>query len=450
MTKHNFLRMKLLLNLLVICSGIGGILYGYDIGVISGALVFMRNTISMTDSQVGLLVGSVLGGSLVGAIIAGVLADHFGRRRMLVMACLVFFSGITIIMFANTYEYLLIARLLLGVGVGIISVAIPLYIAEIAPASIRGKSVAVFQLFLTLGILSAYGIDLIFANSGDWRFMFTIILLPALILFIGMLCLPESPRWLMAKGKHDLAVQVLRRIRAPYFVVKEAQEINLSLQEKEGSWRDLFSRDLAKPLFVSLSVAVFNQLTGISVFLQYAPTMLQQAGFSSSTVSMLGTVGIGVVNFLTTLLALSLIDRVGRKNLLVFGTIGIVCSEAFLGFLTKLHLSMHLQASLSLYGFFVFIFSFAIGPGVVVWLAISELYPTKVRGKGMAVCLFINSLVASILSTFFLDLINFIGSGYTYLLFSGFTLCYFMIAYFLLPETKKQSLESIQSHFAKI
>lgn len=438
------LRIKFLVLLLITCSGLGGILYGYDIGVISGALLFIKHSIPMTDTQMGLIVGAVLAGGLVGTLATGILADRFGRRRMIIAACLIFFVGVFIILNTHTYSALLIARLLLGIGVGVVSVAIPLYIAEIAPAKIRGKSVTVFQLFLTFGILLAYVIDWVFADSGNWRGMFAIILIPTTILFISMFCLPESPRWLIAQNKTKAAFKILRKIRAPEMIEQEAAEMTESLKEEVGGWRELFSRSLIWPLFISLSVAICNQLTGINVFLQYAPTMLHQAGFNSSSIAMLGTVGIGLVNFLATLLALAWIDRFGRKRLLVLGTAGIIIAELFLGIVMSLHFNHQLQALLSLFGFLLFIFSFAIGPGVVVWLAISELYPTKVRGKGVALCLFINTLVASVLSTVFLDLVRAISLGYTYWLFALFTVYYFIVARFMLPETKQETLEAIQ------
>jgi sugar porter (SP) family MFS transporter len=329
------------------------------------------------------------------------------------------------------------------------SVAIPLYISEIAPPEIRGKGVTVFQLFLTLGILAAYIIDLVFAHSGNWHAMFLIILIPNTVLFIGMLLLPESPRWLLAKNQIQKAYRVLYQIRPVNHINAEANEIMQSLHQEEGGWKELFSRALMMPLFISLSIAICNQLTGINVFLQYAPLVLQQAGFSSHMITLFGTMGIGLLNFLTTLLSMSLIDHFGRKRLLAFGAAGIVVAEIFLCLISRLHLTPMIQGSLSLFGLLIFIFCFAIGPGVVVWLAISELYPTKVRGKGVALCLFINSLVATLLSTLFLDLVQKITLSNTYLLFAGFTIYYFLVAKFLLPETKQQTLESIQGQFRK-
>lgn len=430
-----------------ILVGLGGILYGYDIGVVSGALLFIHKTIPMTPTQTGIMVGAVLGGSLVGTLIAGPLADHYGRRFMISASSCVFIVGVACILLAHSFSTLLLARLLLGVGVGIVSVAVPLYVAELVPAKDRGKYVTFFQLFLTFGIVLAYFVDLLFTPSGNWRGMFAVVLAPAMILFIGMFFLPESPRWLLANGEDELARRVLGKTHRPHLIEQEVSDIHASFKASEGSWSELFQSKLMMPLFIALGIAILNQWTGINSFLQYAPNILKDAGFGSNVVVMIGSIGVGFTNFICTVLAIFLVDRIGRRPLLITGVSGVILSEVFLGITSSMTLAPHVMGWCTLAGLLGFIISFAIGPGVVVWLAMSEFFPTRVRGKGLALCLFFNSLAGTLLASLFPDLIHFLGVSGTYWLCAVCSLFYLLIAMFYLPETKSQSLESIQAYF---
>jgi len=434
---------------MIFCAGLGGILYGYDIGVISGALLFVQKVIPMTESQIGFMVGAVLGGGIVGTLVTGYFADRFGRRTMILASCVLFFIGIISILLTSSFVVLLISRLVLGLAVGIVAVAVPLYLTEVAPAKIRGRSITIFQLLLTFGIVLAYFVDLLFTPSGNWRGMFAVILIPTSILFFSMCFLPETPRWLLSKRRKVLAEKVLLQTRSVKEAQKELKQIQDSLKKTESNWQALFARNLWLPLSVSLVIAACNQLTGINVLLQYAPIMIQKTGLHSDLASMFGTVGIGLVNFLGTILAFFLIDRFGRRFLLLIGTAGVTLAYIYLGLLPHLGLAEQLQAELSLIGFATFIAFFAIGPGVVVWLAISELLPTKVRGKGVALALFINSVAGFLLSSAFLTIENLLSVAGTYLLFAGFTLVYFLVAFFMLPETKGKTLEEIQQFYQK-
>lgn len=446
--------MKKRRNLFVACLAglvsVGGILYGYDMGVISGALLFIRNSIPMSDTQIGMIVGAVLGGGLVGTLLAGPLADWLGRRFLILLSSIIFLLGITFILLSNTFVTVLLARLLLGVGVGVVAVAVPLYVAEIVPSEDRGKYVTFFQLLLTFGIVLAYFVDLLFTPSGNWRAMFAVLLIPSLILFIGILMLPETPRWLMANNQEKKARAVLKKTRnSPEEVEADMHHIKQSLKEVKGSWGQLFSHQLLLPSMIAIAIAIFNQLTGINSFLQYAPIILKNAGISSNLIDMIGSAGIGVLNFLFTIIAITLVDSLGRRPLLLTGVTGVVLSEVFLGVINYFFPNSANAGILSLIGLLFFIIFFAIGPGVVVWLAISELFPTQVRGKGIAICLFFNSLASTALATFFLPLVKFLGMGQTYWLFAFFSLGYLLVAYFYLPETKAKSLEEIQHAFFK-
>ncbi len=438
---------RVLVFLMVICSGLGGILYGYDIGVISGALLFIRKTIPMNDFQIGIIVGAVLGGGFIANLITGSLADLFGRRTMIIIASLVFIIGIVAILETQSFVWLLVSRLILGIGVGIVSVAVPLYLSEVAPTRVRGMSVTVFQLFLTFGIVLAYFVDLLFTPSGNWHGMFAVLFIPSLLLLIAMLYLPESPRWLVANKKNDQAKNVLSRTRPHFEAQIELEAIHDSLTQSKSSWGELFSAKLILPLFIAMFIAASNQLTGINSILQYAPLIIKKAGIHSHTLLMKDTVVIGLVQFITCILALFLIDKVGRKALLIIGTGGLIVADTFLALVAHSHISLHLQGVFQLAGLIAWIIFYAIGPGVVVWLVFAELLPTRVRGRGVALCLFFNSLCSAVLSSVFLPIIDHIGMANTYWLLGFFTLLYFLVAVFLLPETKGKSLEEIQSYF---
>jgi len=452
-TKHY----KSLTVWMIILSGIGGILYGYDVGVFSGAMPFIQSSIFGGFNQAtmmrytGIIGGAVFGGGLFGTLITGYLADKFGRRNIIIFSCVIFLLGIFLIITAHSFLSLLIARLLLGVGVGIVAVVVPLYLAEVAPTNIRGKSVTVFQLFLTIGILLAYLVDLYFTPTGNWRAMFAVIILPAAILLISMMVLPQSPRWLVTKARYSKALKILHRIRNPEEAERELEEIKASIQQHEtaqsyGTWSALFDRAMLKPLALAIFVAIFNQFTAINGFLQYAPEVFRDAGFQSNTGAMMGSIGLGLINFLVTAIALTLIDKLGRRRLVLIGTAGIVVAYALLASLSlfSAHLSPSTIGTLSLIGLLLMVACFAIGPGVVVWLAISELFPTEVRGKGMSIGLFASSLAAWFVTSIFLEIQRILGLHGSYIIFGVCTLIYFLVVWKFLPETNQKSLETVQ------
>jgi sugar porter (SP) family MFS transporter len=294
----------------------------------------------------------------------------------------------------------------------------------------------------------AYFVDLLFTPSGNWRAMFGVVLIPAFILLIGMLFLPETPRWLIANNQEQRAREVLQKIRSSSFEVEEdIRLIQEGVQYTQGSWLELFSKQYGLPTFIAVTIAIFNQLTGINSFLQYAPLILKNAGIGSDFVTMLGSLGIGLLNFICTVIAIAFIDTLGRRPLLLTGVLGVMLSEIYLGLIQWMTVDPFTTGLLSLIGLLGFITSFAIGPGVVVWLVISELFPTRIRGKGIALCLFFNSLASTLLATFFLPLTHAFGMGQTYWLFALFSFVYFLAVFYLLPETKTKSLEEIQFQF---
>ena len=308
--------------------GVGGILYGYDIGVISGALLLIRESIAMTDAQMGWLVGAVLWGGLIGTLIAGPIADAWGRRAVIICACVVFILGVICILLAQDFSALLVARLLLGIGVGVVAVAVPLYVTEIVGVQHRGVYVSFFQCFLTVGILLAYAVDYHFVASGNWRLMFAVILIPASFLGCAMVFLPESPRWLLLKGYDQRAEQVLVQLLGADAVGNTQAAIRRSLVSSQLGWRGYIKPTILWPLLLGIAVAILNQWTGVNALLQYAPYLLKSAGVSSNQVAMLGSVGIGVLNCVGTVVGLLLVDRWGRRRLLLTGIAGVFFFES--------------------------------------------------------------------------------------------------------------------------
>lgn len=432
---------------IIILAGSAGILCGYDIGIISGALFFIQTSIALSNLQIGLLVSAVLVGALIGNLIAGLVADAYGRKFTLIVASVLFTMGILFIILSHFFITLLLSRWIVGVASGMISVSTPLYVSEFVPKNYRGKYVTFFQLFLTLGIGIAYLVGLGFTPSGNWHAMFIMALFPALVLFLTIKGLPESPYWLITQGDFERARLSLTRTRSDDHIEVALQSIYNSLLKTKNHRYPLLSAKYILPLFICLSIAILNQGTGITVFLQYAPNILKNAGLGSNFMSMLGSLSIASLNFLATLCALFLVDRIGRRKLLLMGICGVFGSELFLGIVNTFTHASTLQGMYSLIGLLFFVISFAIGPGVVVWLAISELLPTRIRSKGMSVCLFFNSLTGSLMSSFFPDLQQFLGINGLYFLCATSSFLYILITAFLLPETQSQSLEEIQHYF---
>jgi len=434
--------------LIVIFASIGGILYGYDIGVISGALLFIRGSIALTDTQMSIIVAAVLGGGSIATLVSGAFADWFGRKKMIAFSAFIFLVGVILVITAHSFMGILLGRLTQGIGVGIITIVIPLYLVETAPAAMRGRSITAFQLFLTGGILLAYLINLIFAPSGNWHAMFMCAMIPGLLLLISMYYAPESPRWLYLKGHVERAKNVLLSSRS-----KTEAEHDLT-RMKAVAKVDVYSgarwqKHYLLPLVITFTVACLAQLTGINSILQFAAMILEHAGLSSNVTSILGTVTVGLINFLMTAVALMLVDKVGRRPLLILGTSGVVAAMFLLGLVNLVLDAGILRGYLTLAGLVLYILFFAVGPGVVIWLILSELMPMSIRGKSMSVALFLNSLTSTLFAGVFMTLAHWIGYTGIFWLCSGSTMIYLFMAIYCIPETKNRSLEEIEQYFMK-
>lgn len=426
-------------------TAIGGLLFGYDTGVISGAILFIRDAFILSSTAQEIVVSAVLIGAVIGAAISGFLADKYGRRIMVILASIIFGLGAIFTALTPDVYTLIAGRIGVGIAIGMASFIAPLYIAEVAPVNIRGALVSLNQLAITVGIVISYLIDFVFAPSGGWRWMLGLAVVPSLILGIGMYFMPPSPRWLLSKGFNERARGVLERIRSTKNVDGEFEEIkeNLSL-ERESKWSDLLDPAVRSALIIGIGLAAFQQLTGINTVIYYAPIILQYAGFESNTITILATAGIGVINVLLTVVAILLIDKVGRRPLLLVGLIGMIISLGILGLAFALPRLSGSLAYIAVISLMLYVGSFAIGLGPVFWLMISEIYPLKIRGRAMSTATVTNWGTNLIVAITFLSLIQFLGTPGTFWLYGIIGIAALIFVYLRVPETKGKSLEEIE------
>jgi sugar porter (SP) family MFS transporter len=425
-------------------AALNGLLFGFDTGIISGAFLFIDETFTLSPLIEGVVVSGAMAGAAFGAAIGGKLADRFGRRRLIFIGAVVFFVGSLTMAVAPTVPVLVAGRLIDGVAIGFASIVGPLYISEIAPPRIRGALTSLNQLMVTVGILSSYFVNYAFAGSGSWRYMLGAGMIPAVVLAVGILRMPESPRWLVEHGREEQARAILQQTRSGG-VEEELDEISETVEKQTGTgFRDLLQSWLRPALVVGLGLAVFQQITGINAVLYYAPTILSSTGFGSAT-SILATVGIGVINVVMTIVAISVIDRVGRRPLLIVGVGGMVVTLAVLGaifYVPGFSGGLGWVATACLMLFVAF---FAIGLGPVFWLLVSEIYPLAVRGSAMGAVTVANWGANLLVSLAFPVLTASIGEPWTFWLFGACSAVALAFTYFLVPETKGRTLEAIES-----
>ena len=539
-------------GILLFIAGMGGFLYGYDIGIIGAALLYVGKSISLTLSEESLVVAAVLAGSTISSLVAGVLADWIGRKKLMIAAALLFIGSVILMVMAQNFPLLFSGRVLQGLSAGMIAVVIPLYLAESLPAGIRGMGTAAFQLLLTCGILLALKVGAYYtqgvatvdihdtvrlaqAQDYAWRAMFQSALYPALLFLAGSFYVAESPRWLLRHGRNEQAKKVLGRSRTTPEVEVEFGEMAKSLQAEHGSdaaARDsLWQRKYIVPFLLSCAVLGLTQATGINSILQFIVIILRQGGLSETVAADRATQA-AAVNVLFTVVGLLLVERIGRKALLKIGTAGIVLAlvlaagafysgesqqvdvtkavqshvvngtltvrvdalelgqppdaapaqlavlyrmgddeKLISGFSNSSDSSLRVPADLkespiiierAKYGpvpsaatgnfimgcLMLFFASFAVGPGVCVWLALSELMPTRIRSLGMGLGLLINQGISTIIAALFLPLAGNYGYAVVFIFWAACTVAYFLIAAIWLPETKGKTLEEIEDHFA--
>jgi SP family galactose:H+ symporter-like MFS transporter len=428
-------------------AALGGLLFGYDTGVISGAILFIQKDFSLSPSMEEIVVSSVLLGSLVGAAVGGSLADRLGRRRLLIITAIVFGLGAIGAALAPDTVWLVVARVVAGAAIGVASFVAPLYISEIAPENIRGKLVSINQVALTCGIVISYGIDYALADSQAWRWMFALALIPAVAFGFGLTFIPNSPRWLVGRGHPDQALAVLKRIRGPEQVEGEFNAIRHSAARQKGHWSELLSPLLRPAMIVGVGLAVAQQITGINTVIYYAPTIFKFAGLSSSSVAILASAGVGLVNVIFTVAAMQLIDRVGRRPLLLVSLAGMALSLFVLGLAFALPQLSGSLGWIAVASLMAYVASFAIGLGPVFWLILSEIYPLRLRGRAMSIGTITNWGANLVVALSFLTLTQVLGKSFTFWLYGLVTIGAWFFAFFLVPETMGKSLEAIEAQW---
>jgi MFS transporter, SP family, galactose:H+ symporter len=430
-------------------GSIGGLLFGIDTGIIAGAIVHLRQEWPLDPLTEGLIVSAVLWGGLVGAAIGGKAADAFGRDTTISATAAIFVVGSFWTGLATSPPWLIAGRFVVGLAVGGVSVAVPLYLSEIAPAKIRGAVVTLNQLAIVLGVLCSYLVSAWFATTPEgWRYMLMAGAAPAVVLGYAMLFLPASPRWLMAHGREGSARRMLRRLGIPD-VDATIAEIRKSLETaSKSSWRELLQPTSRYTLFVGLGLMFFQQFSGVGIVISYSTTIFGMTGIAGPTGNALLTVGMGAIDFAATITALFLLDHFGRKPLFLGGiAVTVVCLLILaVGFAGLARLGPFGQW-LVVVSLFTYMAAFSLSLGPVSGLIVSEIYPQRVRGVAMGVVIVANWVSQIVTAFTFPSLVALFGPTATFGIYAVIGVAGFLFCYFFVPETKGLSLEQIEQHW---
>lgn len=427
-------------------AALAGLLFGLDIGVIAGALPFIAKDFNVTAHQQEWIVSSMMFGAAVGAVGSGWMSSRLGRKKSLMIGAILFVIGSLWSAMSSNPEMLIFARVLLGLAVGVASYTAPLYLSEIAPEKIRGSMISLYQLMITIGILGAYLSDTAFSYTGEWRWMLGVITIPAALLLVGVCFLPNSPRWLAAKGDFRTAQRVLDRLRDTSEQAKrELDEIRESLKIKQSGW-SLFkgNSNFRRAVYLGVLLQIMQQFTGMNVIMYYAPKIFEIAGFTNTTEQMWGTVIVGLVNVLATFIAIGLVDRWGRKPTLKLGFLVMAVGMGILG--TMLHVGIHSSTGqyFAIAMLLMFIIGFAMSAGPLIWVLCSEIQPLKGRDFGITVSTATNWIANMIVGATFLTMLNTLGNANTFWVYAGLNVVFIILTIVLIPETKGISLEHIE------
>ncbi|HUO30277.1 MAG TPA: sugar porter family MFS transporter [Bryobacteraceae bacterium] len=426
-----------------------GLLFGFDIAVINGALIFLRAQLHLTEVETEMAASALLFGCIFGASLAGWLSDRFGRRRVLMISALLFAVSAIGAAIPHTLAQFAAARLAGGLAVGAASVLAPLYIAEVAPARNRGRLVALNQMTIVSGILLSYLVNwaLAFNAQNGWRWMFAAAAVPATAFFIALFFVPESPRWLVENDRGAEALGVLTRVNGSAAAAVELRQIQEVVGEETGTLGELFQPGLRRAFWIAVSLAILQQITGINTVLFYGSIIFKEhVAHQSDTSAVFANVVVGAVNFLMTLVALGLIDKLGRRPLLMISSGGMALCQAALGFAFLLNPP---PAMLVLTIMLLCVAAFAVGLGPGVWVLIAEIFPTRIRGRAMSIATICLWVACTVLTMTFLSLVKAVSATGAFLVYGGMCVVTFAIVWRFVPETKGRSLEEIERSWAR-
>jgi len=431
------------LILVVFAAALGGLLFGFDTAVISGAVPFIKTYFDLDDIALGWAVSSLLAGCIVGVIASGKPADVLGRRITLLVASLLFLISAIGSALSNHLYVFVVFRFIGGIAVGTASMLSPMYISEISPAAKRGSLVSLNQLAIVIGILVAFFSNYILVSVGDnnWRWMLAVMGVPALFFFVTLLFIPESPRWLVQKGKKTEAYSILERINGTEPATVEMKAIEQSIaKEEKGSYKEVFSKKMSPLLRMGVVVAVFSQVTGINSIMYYAPMIFAKTGIGIGN-SLMQTIAVGGVNVIFTFVAIKYIDKFGRKPLLIAGCTGMAISLVVLAVAFYLH---EFGGFLILASILIYIASFAASVGPITWVFIAEIYPNRLRSEAMSVAVVFLWAAVFLVSLTFPYMLNALGGGTAFLVFGSMCVVYLVFLITKIPETKGKSLEELE------
>jgi SP family galactose:H+ symporter-like MFS transporter len=447
-------------------AALAGLLFGLDIGVISGAEGLIQKSFSITDKVIELVVSSLLWGAVFGTLISGILSNRLGRRGAILISAVIFVIGSLVCAFSPDAHMLILARFFLGIAIGVASFTAPLYLSEISPQRVRGAMISMYQLMITIGIVLAFLSNTWLANyanfdwllgdhykamlgAGNWRVMLGIVAVPAFLMFVGVLFLPESPRWLFLKGKKALAVSVFEMMHLPSDEIsREVVAIEESLRVKQNGFQMFMDNpNFRRAIGLGIGLQVIQQLTGINVIMYYAPRIFKIAGFTSTEHQLWGTVIVGITNVLATFIAIAFVDRLGRKPIMYAGFAVMGGAMVTVGILFNMNLEKSPSLGIWAIGaLLLFIVGFAMSAGPIIWVLCAEIFPLSGRDLGVTFSTATNWIVNAIVGGTFLTLLSTLGNGNTFMLYGALNVLFVIFFLFLVPETKGVSLEKIESN----
>jgi len=426
-------------------ASLGGLLFGFDIAIITGAGPFLTQHFQLSDLSLGWAFSSLLFGCVLGSALAGRLTDFYGRRKILLCVAVLFAVTSVATGFASSFTVFVTARFLGGLAVGAASILSPMYIAEVSPAPMRGRLCTLYQLSIVTGILVSYGINYLLRDAGpaNWRWMFLTGVIPSVVFFVLLLQAPESPRYLFLAGKEEQALSILERIAGPDDAQLEATEIRASLSDRRHAWRDLFAPGVRRAVLVGFWLAILVHVSGINTIIDYAPAIFKSAGWKIDA-ALFSTFVIGLTNFAFTLASFWAIDRWGRKPLYIAGSLGMT---AALVLLTGAVLTNRFEGSIVLVLILAYLAFFASAIGPVFWTLVAEIFPNHIRGTAMTVPVLTQWIANAAVVLFFPVAFHQAGKAVTFGFLAAMALAQAVFTWFFVPETKNKTLEEIEEYW---